>query len=75
VATSGTVPLVSSELAVGDVMFTFWKLLVIAVLVVAGVVVLFGLISALAGILWTIVKLALLAVIVVAVALWLLRKK
>ena len=56
-------------------MFTFWKLLVIAVLVVAGVVVLFGLISALAGILWTIVKLALLAVIVVAVALWLLRKK
>ena len=74
-ATSGTVPLGSLGQTGRVSMFTFLKLLVVIVLVVAGVVLLFGVVTFLAGALWTVIKLALLVGIIVIVVMWLMKKK
>jgi hypothetical protein len=55
-------------------MFTFWKLLILTVLVIAALVVLFGLIGFLAGVAWLIVKLAVAAAIIYFVVRFALRK-
>lgn len=56
-------------------MFTFWKLLVLAVIGIAVIVVLFGVVTALAGIVWFLIKLAIVLALVYLVIRYVLRKR
>jgi hypothetical protein len=56
-------------------LFTFLKLVAVVVLIVAAVVLLFGIVGFLAGLFWTLVKFAILAGIVALIAWLVVRKK